>query len=106
MPTTTIKAESRLEPAVVAKRRPAAVQVAVQGARRMTWKEVLVRELHALHVQQQERAFMATTPGSIYVSSGDVSAGSETTINTTLAHCTRRTHRRSEEHTYELQSPM
>src|SRR3546814_14303305 len=72
MPTTTIKAESRLEPAVVAKRRPAAVQVAVQGARRMTWKEVLVRELHALHVQQQDRAFMAPTHGSIYVSSGDV----------------------------------
>src|SRR3546814_17386834 len=82
MPTTTIKAESRLEPAVVAKRRPAAVQVAVQGARRMTWKEVLVRELHALPVQQQERAFMATTHGPLYVSTGDVSAGSEETNNT------------------------
>lgn len=42
-----------------------------QSARILSWKSVLVqslgRELHALHIQQQERAFMATSHGLNYV---------------------------------------
>jgi len=45
--------------------------LAQQSARILTWKSVLVqslgRELHALHIQQQERAFMATSHGLNYV---------------------------------------
>jgi hypothetical protein len=44
---------------------------ALRGARLLSWKTVLVqslgRELQALHLQQQERAFMATTHGLAYV---------------------------------------
>ncbi|WP_340118131.1 hypothetical protein [Pelagibius sp. 7325] len=45
--------------------------LALQSARILSWKSVLVeslgRELHALHIQQQERAFMATSHGLNYV---------------------------------------
>lgn len=45
--------------------------LAQQSARILSWKSVLVqslgRELHALHIQQQERAFMATSHGLNYV---------------------------------------
>jgi hypothetical protein len=67
MATTTTTAVGRQQPANAAmgvKKRA----LALHGARLLTWKAVLVRELHALHVQQQERAFMATTHGSIYAS--------------------------------------
>ncbi|MEQ9606354.1 MAG: hypothetical protein RLN99_01665 [Kiloniellaceae bacterium] len=47
--------------------------LALQSARILSWKSVLVeslgRELHALHIQQQERAFMATSHGLNYVAS-------------------------------------
>ena len=46
--------------------------LAVSSARLMSWKTVLVqslgRELHALHIQQQERAFLATSHGLNYSS--------------------------------------
>lgn len=44
--------------------------LATQGARLLSWKTVFIqslgRELHALHIQQQERAFMATSHGLNY----------------------------------------
>jgi hypothetical protein len=49
--------------------------LAVQSARFLSWKTVLVqnlgRELHTLHIQQQERAFMATSHGLTYASWGN-----------------------------------
>jgi hypothetical protein len=46
--------------------------LALRGVHLLSWKAVLVqslgRELHALHIQQQERAFMATTHGLNYTS--------------------------------------
>lgn len=43
-----------------------------------TWKSALVqslgRELHALHIQQQERAFMATTHGLAYTTRHETTA--------------------------------
>ena len=70
--TTTVEAANR--PAVSAPvRTPTRAKLALQSARILTWKSVLVqslgRELHALHIQQQERAFMATTHGLNYVAS-------------------------------------
>ncbi len=48
--------------------------LATQGARLLSWKSVLIqslgRELHALHIQQQERAFMATSHGLNYRAPG------------------------------------
>lgn len=71
MPTTTTMADDRQQPAGTALP-PKKGMLSVRGARLMNWKSVLVeslgRELHTLHVQQQERAFMATTHGSIYAS--------------------------------------
>ena len=53
-------------------RAPKKRSFAYQGSRLLSWKTVLVqslgRELHALHIQQQERAFMATSHGLNYVS--------------------------------------
>jgi len=73
MRTTTTMADSRREPAATAltqKKR----MLALRGVRLLSWKAVLVqslgRELHALHIQQQERAFMATTHGLNYTSWG------------------------------------
>lgn len=65
--TTTMVAEDRRQDAERSpKRRP----LAASGARFLSWKTVLVqslgRELHALHRQQQERAFMATSHGLHY----------------------------------------
>jgi hypothetical protein len=64
-------AGDRLQPtelAQTAKRRA----LALHSARLWSWKTVLIqslgRELHALHIQQQERAFMATTHGLTYAS--------------------------------------
>lgn len=52
--------------------------LATQGARLLSWKTVLIqslgRELHALHIQQQERAFMATSHGLNYRAPGGESA--------------------------------
>jgi hypothetical protein len=43
---------------------------AARSARLLSWKtelfQSLGRELHTLHIQQQERAFMATTHGLNY----------------------------------------
>ena len=68
--TTTIAAGSRAEAAVSAQA-PKKRSLALQSARLFSWKDVLVqslgRELHALHIQQQERAFMATSHGLNYV---------------------------------------
>lgn len=69
MPTTTTLADDQPAPAgtAVAQKTRA---LTLHRARLQSWKTVLVRslgrELHALHVQQQERAFMATTHGSTY----------------------------------------
>jgi hypothetical protein len=67
--TTKMAAGSR--PAAVTAQSPRIGTLALQGARILSWKTVLVqslgRELYALHVQQQERAFMATTHGLNYV---------------------------------------
>ena len=58
--------------------------LAHQGARLLTWKSVLVqslgRELHALHIQQQERAFMATSHGLNYAAGGGVSEMQEVAV--------------------------
>lgn len=69
--TTTATAGERLTPAasaMTAKRRA----LALHSGRFKTWKTVLIqslgRELHALHIQQQERAFLATTHGLTYAS--------------------------------------
>src|SRR3546814_5981750 len=69
MTTTTTTADERTAPAgtAVAWKTRA---LTLHRARLQSWKTVLVpslgSELHALHVQQQERALMATTHGSIY----------------------------------------
>lgn len=69
--TTTISAGSRPEAPGTAQT-PKKRSLAQQGSRLLSWKTVLVqslgRELHALHIQQQERAFMATSHGLNYVS--------------------------------------
>ena len=71
MPTTTTIAV-RGRPAAATAQSPRRNTLALQGARFLSWKTVLVqslgRELHALHIQQQERAFMATSHGLNYVS--------------------------------------
>ena len=71
MPTTTTIAV-RGRPAAPTAQSPRRNTLALQGARFLSWKTVLVqslgRELHALHIQQQERAFMATSHGLNYVS--------------------------------------
>ena len=69
--TTKMVAEDRRQEAAQAPRKRA---LAASSARLLTWKTVLVqslgRELHALHRQQQERAFMATSHGLTYRSEG------------------------------------
>ena len=68
--TTMMVAGSR--PAAVTARAPKKRSLALQGARFLSWKTVLIqslgKELYSLHVQQQERAFMATSHGLNYVS--------------------------------------
>ena len=70
MATTTTTADGRGQPTSAAFP-PKKRMLALRSARLMSWKTVLVqslgRELHALHIQQQERAFMATTHGLTYV---------------------------------------
>jgi len=72
MPTTTMTAAGRRPETAVSAQAPKKKSLALQGARLLSWKAVLVqslgRELHALHIQQQERAFMATSHGLNYVS--------------------------------------
>ncbi len=67
--TTTIVAGCGLQDAAAAPA-PKKRALVARGARLLSWKTVLVqslgRELHALHIQQQERAFMATTHGLNY----------------------------------------
>ena len=69
--TTTIFTGSRPQDAASAQA-PRKRSLAASGARLLSWKTVLVqslgRELHALHIQQQERAFMATSHGLNYTS--------------------------------------
>lgn len=73
--TTTTTAEDRPQPAVSA---AGAKPRALQAVRLRSWKMTLIqslgRELHALHIQQQERAFMATTHGLTYASGRSNSA--------------------------------
>jgi hypothetical protein len=65
--TTTVVAGERRQDAA---RTPKKRALAASSARLLSWKSVLVqslgRELHALHIQQQERAFMATSHGLNY----------------------------------------
>ncbi len=74
MPTTTTIPAGREPRTAVTTRAPMTKSLASQGARLLSWKSVLVqslgRELHALHIQQQERAFMATTHGLNYCAAG------------------------------------
>lgn len=69
--TTTMLAGVRRQD-VAAAQAPKKRTLVVSSARLMSWKTVLVqslgRELHALHIQQQERAFMATSHGLTYSS--------------------------------------
>jgi len=69
MATTTTTADGRGQP-ISAAFTPKKRMLALRSVRLMSWKTVLVqslgRELHALHIQQQERAFMATTHGLTY----------------------------------------
>ncbi|MEQ8356879.1 MAG: hypothetical protein RH942_15160 [Kiloniellaceae bacterium] len=68
MPTTKTIAVERGSKATVTA--PTTKTLASQSARLLGWKTELVRslgrELHALHNQQQERAFMATGHGLNY----------------------------------------
>jgi hypothetical protein len=60
----------RWSQAVEAAQAPTKKTLATQGAKLLSWKSMLMqslgRELHALHIQQQERAFMATSHGLAY----------------------------------------
>ena len=67
MTTTTITTPGQAAaPTLTPKKRT----LTLSGTRLLSWKTVLFqslgRELHALHIQQQERAFMATTHGLAY----------------------------------------
>ncbi|MEO3429869.1 hypothetical protein AAFN88_13480 [Pelagibius sp. CAU 1746] len=70
MPTTTTILAGRWSQAVVISQAPKIKSLATQGARFFSWKAVffesLGREFHALHIQHQERAFMATSHGLNY----------------------------------------
>lgn len=76
--TTMVAGRQRQDAAPTPKKRT----LAASGARLLSWKTVLVqslgRELHALHRQQQERAFMATSHGLNYTGQTVLAAGSET----------------------------
>ena len=67
---TTVLGASGPE-ASAAAQTPKRTVLAQKGARILSWKSVLVqslgRELHALHIRQQERAFLATSHGLNYV---------------------------------------
>ena len=75
MRTTTVAATTVAEAggpaASAAAQAPKKKMLAQQSARILSWKSVLVqslgRELHALHIRQQERAFLATSHGLNYV---------------------------------------
>lgn len=73
MPTTTIKTTERRSQVVMTAQASRKTTLAVHGARLVSWKTVLFqslgRELHALHLQSQERAFMATSHGVNYAAS-------------------------------------
>ena len=70
MPSMTTKPKGRATQATVAANVPMKKTPAIRGAKLLSWKTTLVqslgRELHALHIQHQERAFMATTHGLNY----------------------------------------
>ncbi|MGF1628316.1 MAG: hypothetical protein ACFCUT_02495 [Kiloniellaceae bacterium] len=72
MRTTIMTTAGSRPEAAATTRTPTKTILALRSARILSWKTVLVqslgRELHALHLQQQERAFMATTHGLNYVS--------------------------------------
>ena len=71
MPTTTTIPGQGSQAAAEA---PMTTSLACQGGKFLSWKALLVqslaRELHALHIQQQERAFMATSHGLNYCAAG------------------------------------
>ncbi len=73
MRTTTVAATTVAggSAASAAAQAPKRMMLAQKGARILSWKSVLVqslgRELHALHIRQQERAFLATSHGLNYV---------------------------------------
>jgi len=73
MPTTTTTMTERRSQVVMTVQVPKKTTLAIHGARLASWKTVLFqslgRELHALHLQSQERAFMATSHGVNYVAS-------------------------------------
>ena len=77
MPTTTTILAGRWSQTTVTSQAPKMKSLATQGARFLSWKSVLIeslgRELHALHIQQQERAFMATSHGLNYRAPGSQS---------------------------------
>ncbi len=70
MPTTKTIAAGRETQAVVTSQTTRVRAFVIQGARLRSWKTVLFaslgREIHSLHIQQQERAFMATGHGVNY----------------------------------------
>ena len=70
MPTTTTIAAGRGSEAAVSSQANKVRSLSVQRARLLSWKTVLFesfgRHLHSLHIQQQERAFMATSHGLNY----------------------------------------
>ena len=65
--TRTLSVERQVRVAVTT---PKANSLAAKSARLLSWKAELFlslgRELHTLHIQQQERAFMATAHGINY----------------------------------------
>ena len=71
MPTTTTIVAGRESQAAVTTRAPMSRSL-------LSWKTILVqslgREFHALHFQQQERAFMATSHGLNYQATGPEAA--------------------------------
>lgn len=74
MQTTTTILMGRWPQAVAPSQTSRVKSLASQGARLLTLKSVLIqslgRELQALHIQQQERAFMATSHGLNYRAAG------------------------------------
>lgn len=78
MQTTTTILTGRWSQTVAASQASRVKSLASQGARLLSWKSVLIqslgRELHALQIQQQERAFMATSHGLNYRAVGTESA--------------------------------
>jgi hypothetical protein len=67
MTTTTITTPGQAAASTLT---PKKRTLTLSGTRLLSWKTVLFeslgRELHSLHIQQQERAFMATSHGLAY----------------------------------------